>query len=84
VREERKLSSATGGSGNSNSGTFQRLNIARIYRFSRLPATIARPVKCIEPNPLNPSNGLIYSAKAPCRYLATSLHESRNVNLETS
>jgi hypothetical protein len=43
---------------NSNSWTFQRLNIARIYCLLRMSMIIACPVERIEPSPLNLSNGL--------------------------
>ena len=58
MREDRKPFTATGCSGNSNSWTFQRLNIARIYCFLRMSIIIACPVERIEPSPLNLSNGL--------------------------
>src|SRR6266567_6414046 len=87
VRENRKPFPATACSGNSNSRGFQRLNIARIYCFLRMSTTIAYPVERLEPSPLNLSNGLSSSfqvTKASYRFLSNSLHESRNVNWETS
>ena len=67
--EDRKPFTATGCSGNSDSRSFQRLNIARIYCFLRMSRIIVCPVERIEPSPLNLSNGL------------TSLQRKRHVSI---
>ena len=78
--KDRKPFTATGYSGISDSWAFQRLDITCFCCFFRMSTMTACPLERIEPSPLNLGSGPFFSAKAPCLYLATSLHKARLVN----